>query len=106
MPSSNVDCTGRTRATTRCMAGKYPTAPATTRPGRSCTPRPDRGTCPPATPAARCSSSTRRVRSPAALGEPVRLRELLDVDADHGLAQAAGDLREDVRVVVERRRLD
>lgn len=24
-PSSNVDCTGRTRTTTRCMTGKYPT---------------------------------------------------------------------------------
>jgi hypothetical protein len=35
--------------------------------------------------------------SPAALGEPVRLRDLVDVDADHRLAETAGDLGDDVR---------
>src|SRR6478735_6761433 len=45
-------------------------------------------------------------RSPTALGEPVRLRDLVDVDADHGLAEAARHLGDDVRVVVEGRRLD
>ena len=39
-------------------------------------------------------------------GEPVRLRDLVDVDADHGLAEAAGDLGDDVGVVVEGGRLD
>src|SRR4051812_32088427 len=43
---------------------------------------------------------------PAPLGEPVRLRDVGDVDADHRLAQAAGNLREHVGVVVERGRLD
>src|SRR4051794_34397725 len=55
-----------------------------------------------------CRASTPMImpRSPAALCETVRLRDLFDVDADHGLAQAAGDLRDDVGVVVERDRLD
>ena len=44
--------------------------------------------------------------SPAALGEPVVLRELLDVDADHGLAETARHLGDHVRVVVERGGLD
>src|SRR5665811_1737649 len=39
--------------------------------------------------------------SPAALSQPVRLREVLDVDPHHGLAESAGDLRDDGRVVVE-----
>ncbi len=43
---------------------------------------------------------------PAALGEPVRLRDLVDVDADHRLAQPAADLGDDVGVVEERGGLD
>ena len=43
---------------------------------------------------------------PAALGEAVRLRDVVDVDADHRLAETAGDLGDHVGVVVERRRLD
>jgi hypothetical protein len=35
-----------------------------------------------------------------------RLRDLVDVDADHGLAEPAGDLGDDVGVVEEGRRLD
>src|SRR5665647_3922254 len=44
--------------------------------------------------------------SPAALSQPVRLGEVLDVDPDNGLAEAAGDLRDHRRVVVEGGRLD
>src|SRR5664279_2022557 len=44
--------------------------------------------------------------SPAALGQPVRHRDVVDVDADHGLPQPSGDLGDDVGVVVERGRLD
>ena len=44
--------------------------------------------------------------SPAALGQPVRLRDLLDVDADHRLAEPARDLGDHVGVVVERGGLD
>src|SRR3954453_3787257 len=43
---------------------------------------------------------------PAALGQAVGLGELLHVDADHRLAEAAGDLGDDVGVVVEGGRLD
>src|SRR6266511_1344238 len=46
------------------------------------------------------------LRSPAALGESVRYGDVVDVDADHGLAQAPGHLRHHVGVVVERGRLD
>src|SRR3954462_9998515 len=44
-------------------------------------------------------------RSPPAPGQPVRLGDLVDVDADHGLAQTARHLRDDVGVVVEGGRL-
>src|SRR4029453_18879645 len=55
-----------------------------------------------------CSASTPMItkRSPAPLGEPVRLGDVVDVDADHGFTQAAGDLGEHVGVVVERGGLD
>src|SRR4051794_2271245 len=43
---------------------------------------------------------------PAALGVPLLGGQLRDVDAHHGLAEAARDLRDDVGVVEERRRLD
>src|SRR5215471_2726843 len=38
---------------------------------------------------------------PAAVGVVLVLGERVEVDADHGLAEAAGDLGHDVRVVVE-----
>src|SRR4249920_1992996 len=43
---------------------------------------------------------------PAALGEPVRLRALVDVDAGHRLTPAAAHLGDHVGVVVERGGLD
>jgi pyridoxal 5'-phosphate synthase pdxS subunit len=43
---------------------------------------------------------------PAALSEAVRLRDLVHVDAHHGLAQAAGCLGDDVGVIEERGGLD
>src|SRR5690606_34431539 len=43
---------------------------------------------------------------PATLGETVRRCEVGDVDADHGLAQAARGIRDDARVVEEGRGLD
>src|SRR2546429_685542 len=44
--------------------------------------------------------------SPAALGQPVGLRDVVDVDADHGLAEPTGDLGDHVGVVVEGGGLD
>src|SRR5262249_44682079 len=58
-----------------------------------------------------CRAKTPMVRSdtdgalPAALGEPVGLRDVVDVDADHRLAQPTRHLRDHVRVIVERRGL-
>jgi hypothetical protein len=43
---------------------------------------------PPATRTRRIASSRVSRGSPAAFGQAVRLRDLVDVDADHGLAQA------------------
>ncbi len=43
---------------------------------------------------------------PTAFGQPMRLWDLLDVDADHGFAEAARDLGDDVGVIVERGGLD
>ena len=48
----------------------------------------------------------RRRVLPAALGEAVGLRDVVDVDADHGFAEAAGGLGDDVGVVKERGGLD
>src|SRR3954470_19983206 len=65
--------------------------------------------------AARCSrTSPCRARtpttgsftSPATFGEPVGHRYVVDVDADHGVAQPAEHLGDHVRVVVEGGRLD
>src|SRR3954467_9359364 len=42
---------------------------------------------------------------PAAFGQPMRRRKVLHVDADHGLTEPAGDLRDDVGVVEEGGRL-
>src|SRR6478735_11500003 len=50
-------------------------------------------------PAPRSLRSARTL--PAALCEAVRLRDLVYVDADHGLAQAAGGLGDDVRIIEE-----
>ena len=43
---------------------------------------------------------------PAAFGEPVGLRDVLHVDADHGLAEPARHLGQHVGIVVERGGLD
>src|SRR5664279_2515391 len=56
-------------------------------------------------PSTLASSPGRRPRgspgSPAARGVPLIGRQRLEVDADHGLAQSAGHLGDDIRVVVE-----
>src|SRR3954451_23100389 len=43
---------------------------------------------------------------PAALGQPMGLRDVFDVDPDHRLAQPTAHLGDDVGVVVEGRGLD
>src|SRR4029450_7397637 len=44
--------------------------------------------------------------SPAALRKAMWLRDLVDIDADHCLAEATGDLRDHIGVVVESSRSD
>src|SRR5690606_7368134 len=55
---------------------------------------------------ARLRPETPRTPSPATLGQTVRDGDVVHVDADHGLTQAARNLGDHVGVVVERRGLD